>query len=99
MVQTMLSQVKLIVLEGTKFDVTYDKLDDVSQGRITELPSHVPMYNFFPKERLQGMVGMFLNWMAEGDVNHTTSQEIEKIVEGINVMTFDKMLETAWGKK
>jgi len=57
------------------------------------------MYQKFPKERLQGMVGMFLNWMAEGDVNHTTSQEIEKIVEGMDVMTFDKMLPMVWNKQ
>ena len=42
----------LTVTPGTKFDVTYDSEETLKTFQVTELPSHPPVYPFFPKEQL-----------------------------------------------
>ncbi|KAF2028305.1 NAD(P)-binding protein [Setomelanomma holmii] len=53
-------------VKGVKFDVTYDKLETLKQGKVTELPGHVVLYPFFPKEALQGLAAVFGLLMEEG---------------------------------
>ncbi|TVY77114.1 Oxidoreductase BOA1 [Fusarium oxysporum f. sp. cubense] len=48
--------------KGVKFTVTYDSVDDLSAGKVTELPSHPPAYAVFPKESLQGFLAGFDCW-------------------------------------
>lgn len=56
-----LNQVLAIAEEarGEKFDVTYDSMEVLKQGKVTELPSHKAVYPYFPKEHLQGMLASF----------------------------------------
>ncbi|KAH9203413.1 hypothetical protein DL95DRAFT_399366, partial [Leptodontidium sp. 2 PMI_412] len=44
---------------GSKFQVSYDPIEKLQKGEITELPSHVQVYPFFPKPALQGMLALF----------------------------------------
>lgn len=41
-------------------------MEKLEKGEITELPSHVEVYPFFPKPALQGLMAMFGKWMALG---------------------------------
>ncbi|KAJ9412442.1 hypothetical protein QL093DRAFT_2570532 [Fusarium oxysporum] len=41
---------------GDKFEITYDSVELLESGKVTELPGHIPVYPFFPKEALQGML-------------------------------------------
>lgn len=51
--------------KGTKFTVHHDSLETLSQEQITELPSHIPAYKFFPKPVLQRMFAAFGRMFAE----------------------------------
>lgn len=51
--------------KGTKFTIHYDSIETLRQGQITELPSHVHMYPFFPKPMLQNMFAAFGRTFAE----------------------------------
>lgn len=53
-------------LPGSKFEVAYDPLEKLEKGEVTELPTHVAAYPFFPKPALQGFMAMFGKWMALG---------------------------------
>ncbi|KAJ4075646.1 hypothetical protein NW769_015387, partial [Fusarium oxysporum] len=41
---------------GDKFEITYDSVELLKSEKVTELPGHIPVYPFFPKEALQGML-------------------------------------------
>lgn len=55
-----------ITRQGSKFDVVHDDVEKLSKGEVSELPSHVPAYPFFPKPALQGVLSMFSKWSVEG---------------------------------
>ncbi|EUC35657.1 hypothetical protein COCCADRAFT_3197 [Bipolaris zeicola 26-R-13] len=40
--------------KAVKFDVKHDSVEMLKKGQVTELPSHIHLYPFFPKEQLQG---------------------------------------------
>lgn len=52
--------------KGSKFNVTYDSVDKLAKGELTELPSHPPIYQFIPKPVVQGLFSMFGVWVTEG---------------------------------
>ncbi|KAH7020566.1 hypothetical protein EDB80DRAFT_560712 [Ilyonectria destructans] len=56
-------------LKGTKFHITYDSLDKLDRGQITELPGHVPAYAFVPKETLQFLLAGLERLLADGSFN------------------------------
>ncbi|KXJ85568.1 hypothetical protein Micbo1qcDRAFT_198786 [Microdochium bolleyi] len=83
-------------VKGTKFNVTYDGPELYENGKVGELPSHVPMYPFFPKEALQGLAAafnlQFVQGMADlsGDVTHN------KLFDEIKPWGARDVLERAW---
>jgi hypothetical protein len=54
---------------GTKFNVTYDPIEKLSKGEITELPSHPELYAMAPKEVFQSIFSLFGRWVVEGLFN------------------------------
>ena len=46
-------------VKGTDFKVSYDSLEVLKSGKVTELPSHVAAYPSFPKPALQGFLATF----------------------------------------
>lgn len=52
---------------GTKFNVTYDPVEKLNKGEVTELPSHTAIYSMAPKEVLQGIFSLFGKWIINGD--------------------------------
>ncbi|KNG52515.1 nmra-like family protein [Stemphylium lycopersici] len=53
---------------GDKFDVGFDPMEKLQRAEITELPSHVHMYSFFPKPHLAGLLSRFGIWVVTGDM-------------------------------
>ncbi|GKT89100.1 nmrA-like family protein [Colletotrichum tofieldiae] len=86
--------------KGSKFNVTYDSVDKLKTGQVTELPSHIPVYPFFPKEALQGMVSVFGLWFNDGtfDVPPSGTKTLNEIFPGIKAWTVKDILNTAWKK-
>lgn len=54
---------------GAKFDTTYDSLESLRAGQITELPSHAEAYPYFPNPMLQGFFASFSILFGEGYLN------------------------------
>jgi hypothetical protein len=56
-----LNVVLAIAEEATcsQFETTYNSLDTLKMGQVTELPAHAAMYPCFPKPMLQGIFAMF----------------------------------------
>ncbi|TXC10815.1 hypothetical protein FocTR4_00007738 [Fusarium oxysporum f. sp. cubense] len=50
---------------GSKFTVSYDVLEKLQKGEVTELPSHRESYGFFPKPALQGFLSMLGRYVIE----------------------------------
>jgi len=60
--------------KGVKFNVTHDSVESLQQGKITELPAHVAVYPFFPKEQLQWVFSVFGLWFDGGSFNLRPAQ-------------------------
>lgn len=44
---------------GGEFGVTYDSLEELKSGQSTALPSHVPAYEFIPKEAIRAVSAQY----------------------------------------
>ena len=86
--------------KGVTFDVKYDSMDKLKQGQFTELPAHVPMYPFFPKEQLQGLVASFGVLLEGGyfDFKPTKEQNLNEIFPDIKTKTMKEVIGAWKGK-
>lgn len=60
---------RLTECSGDKFTVTYDSVEKLRKGEVTELPSHPYMYAYIPKPMLAGMLSKFGLWVVYGIVH------------------------------
>jgi len=82
---------------GTNFKVTYDSLDLLRAGKVTELPSHPPLYAHMPKEEIQRIFSVFGVWFHEGLFNLQPKKTLNSVFPGIKVWTVKELLQSAWG--
>ncbi|KZL64278.1 hypothetical protein CI238_00536 [Colletotrichum incanum] len=83
-------------VKGIKFNVTYDSVETMQAGKITELPGHMAAYPFWPKEQLQSLFAKF-GLMFEGGVfdikaEHSIAQDFPDI----KLRSLKELLEEAW---
>ncbi|OCK80326.1 NAD(P)-binding protein [Lepidopterella palustris CBS 459.81] len=83
-------------VKGTKFDVTYDSVETLKTGKVTELPSHVPVYPFFPKEQLQGLLSIFGLWFEDGTFNLDAEKSLNKIFPEIQTKKVEDILKEVY---
>ncbi|KAM0330565.1 hypothetical protein ACHAQA_003512 [Verticillium albo-atrum] len=86
-------------VKGTKFKVTYDSLELLRSGKITELPSHPPMYEHMPKEQIQSIFSVFGLWFHEGLYNLQPEKTLNQVFPEIKAWTVREFLELAWKGK
>jgi hypothetical protein len=83
-------------VKGVKFKVTYDSLEDLKAGKVTELPGHSTLYAFFPKEQLQGFLSVLgvIFELGHFDLkpDHTINQDFPEIKAG----KFRELFVKAW---
>jgi hypothetical protein len=86
-------------VRNTKFNVTYDSIDTLKQGKVTELPSHSAMYPFFPKEAMQGMFASFGLLFAYGnfDFKVDSTNSLNERFPNIKPRTVKELVQEAWG--
>ncbi|SPO06379.1 uncharacterized protein DNG_09068 [Cephalotrichum gorgonifer] len=82
---------------GEKFTVTYDSLEKLKKGEATELPSHVALYPYFPKQALQPMVSIFGAWFEEGVANFNVDKTLNDQFPEVKVWSVKDFLQDAWG--
>lgn len=81
---------------GTKFDVTYDSEEKLKTFQVTELPSHPPVYPFFPKEQLQYVLAVFGQWTEGGAFNLPDEDTLNKQFPDIKPLSMNELLQAAW---
>ena len=86
-------------VKGTKFKVTYDSVELLRSGKVTELPSHAQMYPFFPEEQLQGFLAIVGLLFENGECDFPTDQTINHDVPEIKAGTFRELMVEAWKGK
>ncbi|KAM0425872.1 hypothetical protein ACHAPT_008810 [Fusarium lateritium] len=82
--------------KGVNFSVAYDSVDSLKGRKVTELPKHADMYNFFPKEKLQGFLSTF-GLMFESSLFDLKGDSIAKEFPDINLRNMRELLTEAWG--
>ncbi|KAH7084445.1 hypothetical protein FB567DRAFT_593917 [Paraphoma chrysanthemicola] len=78
---------------GKKFSVSYDSVEALEKGQVTELPGQKALYQFLPKEMLLGMVAVF-GLMMERGVFDLEGGEV-----GFKTKTAREIVEEAWRGK
>jgi hypothetical protein len=83
-------------LPGDKFTVTYDSVEKLQAGEITELRGQVEAYPYFPKEWVQKLFSVFGFWVTEGVFDLPEDKALNRKFPDIKVTTVEEMLNTAW---
>ncbi|KAK4225321.1 hypothetical protein QBC38DRAFT_483412 [Podospora fimiseda] len=85
---------------GKKFEVVYDDLEKLKRGEPTELPGQKKLYEFIPKEVIQGLSAIFGIWFEEGKVELKPSDGkfLNDLLPEIKTLKVAEMLEVAWRK-
>ncbi|GME32557.1 Pyridoxal-phosphate dependent enzyme [Neofusicoccum parvum] len=84
---------------GDKFTVTYDSVEKLKNGEITELPGQVASYSYFPKEWAQKLFSVFGLWVTKGIFDVPEERALNKRFPDIQVTTVKEMLDQAWKGK
>ncbi|KAF2186054.1 NAD(P)-binding protein [Zopfia rhizophila CBS 207.26] len=86
-------------VKGTDFEVTYDSIELLQSGKVTELPSHPSLYSQLPKEIIQQIFSVFGIWFEEGLFNLQPKKTLNEVFPHIEVWTVRDVLERAWKKE
>ncbi|KAM0190118.1 hypothetical protein ACHAPI_009630 [Fusarium lateritium] len=84
--------------KGVKFTIKNDSIEDLKDGKITELPSHPHMYAFFPKPMLQGFFAAFGRMFAEGVFDLKTERTLNQMFPEVQPRNIKDLLFEAWGQ-
>ncbi|KAB8234146.1 NAD(P)-binding protein [Aspergillus alliaceus] len=82
--------------KGTKFNVSYDSIEKLRSGKVTELPAHLPVYQFFPKNMLQGFFSTFGLWFIAGLFDLKPAKTLNQIFPEIKPRTVRDVVEAGW---
>jgi hypothetical protein len=79
---------------GSKFETTYDSLETLKSGQVTELPAHADMY--FPKPMLQGMLAGFALLFEQGHFDFKPEKSLNSQFPEIETRKVRDLVEEAW---
>lgn len=85
--------------KGTKFAVSYDSVEALRKGEMTELPGHVGMYRFMPKPMLRSMFAAFGIMFASGLLDVKTDEAEESLNRRFTEMktkSMKELVDAAW---
>ncbi|KAL6887106.1 hypothetical protein GGI43DRAFT_267301 [Trichoderma evansii] len=83
---------------GSKFNVTYDDVEKLEKGEVTELPSHAMAYEFFPKPLLQQYFSKFGLYIMAGLFDMPTDKSLNAIFPEVKTTTVKEVLGLWKGK-
>jgi nucleoside-diphosphate-sugar epimerase len=86
-------------VRGAKFETSYDSLETLRAGQLTELPSHVAGYPYFPKPMLQSFFSSFSILFEEGYLNLQPEKTLNDQFPDIKARTVKDLLTEAWQGK
>ncbi|KAL7763860.1 hypothetical protein ACKLNR_007218 [Fusarium oxysporum f. sp. zingiberi] len=79
-------------VRGEKIQVTYDSLDLLKSGKITELPSHPPMYEFVSKDVIQSFLAAFGILFETGEFDLREGYRIQDGLPSLKLQNFRDLL-------
>ncbi|SCO88820.1 uncharacterized protein FRV6_12948 [Fusarium oxysporum] len=79
-------------VRGEKIQVTYDSLDLLKSGKITELPSHPPMYDFVSKDVIQSFLAAFGILFETGEFDLREGYRIQNGLPSLKLQNFRDLL-------
>ncbi|PGG95147.1 hypothetical protein AJ79_08200 [Helicocarpus griseus UAMH5409] len=83
-------------VKGTKFNVTYDNEEKLKTFQVTELPSHTPLYPFYPKVQLQYFLAVYGRWADAGHFDLPEKDTLNARFPQIRAMSMTELLEQGW---
>ncbi|KAH6981638.1 hypothetical protein BKA56DRAFT_549473 [Ilyonectria sp. MPI-CAGE-AT-0026] len=83
--------------KGTKFNVEYDSVEKLREGKVTELPSHKYAYDFVSKEVLQSLLAHFGTMFEDGQFDFKPEKTLNNAFPDIKPLSAKEILEQGWG--
>ncbi|OCT49457.1 nmrA-like family protein [Cladophialophora carrionii] len=83
---------------GTKFTVTYDDVQMLEQGRVTELPSQKILYQYAPRSLLEPMFAQFELFITRGCFDLPEHKRLNQVFPEIKVTGVKEMLSVWRGR-
>ena len=83
---------------GETFEVIYDSVVDLEQGKMTELPCQTECYGSIPKPHFQWFMSIFSAWTADEQVSFVEGT-LNKKFPDIQCLDIRGMLEKCWLKQ
>jgi hypothetical protein len=89
-------------IKGVKFDVSYDSVEKLKEGRVTELPIHVEKYALFGGEAAKPFVQATMSlhglWFTEGDGEYGPGSYLNEIFSEIKPVSLEDAMHVAFSK-
>ncbi len=82
--------------KGVKFTVSYDPIEDLAAGKITELPSHTQVYPFFPKPALQAALASLELLLEKGVLDLDAEWTLNQEFPDIKPRSIKELVNQAW---
>ncbi|KAM0074691.1 hypothetical protein ACKRZS_013257 [Fusarium odoratissimum] len=79
-------------VRGERIQVTYDSLDLLKSGKITELPNHPPMYEFVSKDVIQSFLAAFGILFETGEFDLREGYRIQDGLPSLKLQNFRDLL-------
>lgn len=76
--------------------MTYDSVQKLQSGEITELPGQVAAYSYFPKQWTQQLFSTFGFWVTEGLFDFPKDRVLNQVFPHLKVTGVREMLQKSW---
>lgn len=89
--------------KGVKFDVSYDPVEKLREGKITELPGHARSYELFGgREKalpvVQGLFAQYGLWMEEGLFTYQGGTRLNDLFPEVETLSLEEAWKVAGGR-
>ncbi|KAF4333740.1 nmra-like family [Fusarium beomiforme] len=81
---------------GAQFSVAHDNVDKLKSMQVTELPSHVEAYKFFPKPMLQSLFAVIGLWITWGYFDLAYEGSLNQMFPHIELTTVRMLVKETW---
>ncbi|KLO98697.1 uncharacterized protein FFB20_05740 [Fusarium fujikuroi] len=81
---------------GERFSVVHDEVNKLKSLRVTELPSLVEAYEFFPKPMLQTLFAAICLWIIEGHFDLRYEGSLNHMFPHIELTSVKELIDRAW---